>query len=172
MLSFYLCGMNAVDFYQLTRKGIRNGHIDYNRSKTEGRRKDNAFISIKIIEEARPLLEKYIEKLSARYSAYDGLDTALSMGMKQLRKLTNIPDITFYWARHTFATIARNSCRMSKDDVALALNHVDDEHRTTDIYIANEWGIVDEVQLKVLTILRKLDKKMLIKLKERITRAA
>lgn len=172
MLSFYLCGMNAVDLFQITRKDVRNGRIDYNRSKTEGRRKDNAFISIKIIEEARPLLEKYIEKLSVRYSTYDGLDTALSMGMKQLRKLTGIPDITFYWARHTFATIARNSCRMSKDDVALALNHVDDEHRTTDIYIAKDWSIVDEVQLKVVTILRKLDQKMMAKLNVTIKKVA
>jgi integrase len=172
LLSFYLCGMNAVDFFKLTKKDIRNGRIDYNRSKTEGKRKDNAFISIRIIEEAKPLLEKYIEKLSVRYSAYDGLDTALSMGMKQLRKLTGIPGITIYWARHTFATIARNSCRMSKDDVALALNHVDDEHRTTDIYIEKDWGIVDEVQLKVITVLRKLDKKTMIKIKEPISKAA
>jgi integrase len=172
LLSFYLCGMNAVDFYKLTKKDIRNGRIDYNRAKTEGKRKDNAFISIRIIEEAKPLLEKYIEKLSVRYSAYDGLDTALSMGMKQLRKLTGISGITIYWARHTFATIARNSCRMSKDDVALALNHVDDEHRTTDIYIEKDWGIVDEVQLKVITVLRKLDKKSLIKLKEPTSKAA
>jgi integrase len=151
---------------------MRSIRIDYNRSKTEGKRKDNAFISIRIIEEAKPLLEKYIEKLSVRYSAYDGLDTALSMGMKQLRKLTGIPGITIYWARHTFATIARNSCRMSKDDVALALNHVDDEHRTTDIYIEKDWGIVDEVQLKVITVLRKLDKKTMIKIKEPISKAA
>jgi len=160
MLSFYLCGMNAVDLYHLTRKDIRNGRVDYNRSKTEGRRKDNAFISIKIIEEAKPLLNKYIEKLTVRYFHYDGLDTALSEGMKQLRKLTGIPGITHYWARHTFATIARNTCRISKDDVALALNHVDDEHRTTDIYIEKDWGIVDEVQIKVVTLLRKLDTKI------------
>jgi integrase len=152
--------MNAVDLYHLTRKDIRNGRVDYNRSKTEGRRKDNAFISIKIIEEAKPLLDKYIEKLPVRYFHYDGLDTALSEGMKQLRKLTGIPGITLYWARHTFATIARNACRISKDDVALALNHVDDEHRTTDIYIEKDWGIIDEVQIKVVTLFRKLDTKI------------
>lgn len=160
MLSFYLCGMNAVDFYHLTKNDIRAGRIDYNRAKTQGRRKDNAFISIKIIEEAKPLLEKYIEKLSVRYSTYGGLDTALSQGMKQLRKLTGIPGATIYWARHTFATIARNACRISKDDVALALNHVDDEHRTTDIYIEKDWSIVDEVQIKVIGLLRRLDMKI------------
>ncbi len=39
---------------------------------------------------------------------------------------------------------------MSKDDVALALNHVDEGHRTTDIYIDKDWGIVDEVQAGVI----------------------
>jgi len=59
-----------------------------------------------------------------------------------LRELTGGPDITFYWARHSFASLACNSCRMSKDDVALALNHV------------------DEVQEKVVGLLRELDHKI------------
>lgn len=143
MLSFYLCGMNAVDLYYLAKTDIRDGRIDYNRAKTQNRRRDNAFISIQIIEEAKPLLEKYIEKLSVRYSTYGVMDTALSQGMMQLRKLTGISGATVYWARHTFATVARNACRISKDDAALALNHVDNEHRTTDIYIEKDWSIVD-----------------------------
>ena len=167
MLSFYLCGMNAVDFYQASLKYVRNGRVDYNRSKTESRRKDNAFISIKIVEEAKPLITKYFGNLSARYTTYGGLDTALSKGMIELRKLTKIPDITFYWARHSFANLARNSCRMSKDDVALALNHIDEGHRTTDIYIAKDWKIVDEVQVKVIVILRKLDVKKIKDLQKR-----
>src|SRR3546814_367522 len=82
MLSFYLCGMNAVDLYQLTERDIRNGRVDYNRSKTEGKRQDIAFISIKIINEAKPLLEKYIGKLSLRYSGCDCLTWALFKGME------------------------------------------------------------------------------------------
>lgn len=157
ILSFYMCGINAVDLYKGTFKNIRNGRLDYNRSKTEAGRKDNAFISIKIVDEAKPLLEKYLEKLSIRYANHEGLDYALSKGMEHLRKITGIPDITLYWARHTFGNLARNSCRMSKDDVGLALNHIDEGHRTTDIYIAKDWTIVDEVQNKVVTLLRKLD---------------
>lgn len=173
MLSFYLCGMNAVDFYHLTKGNIRNGRIDYNRSKTVDQRKDDAFISIKIIDEARPLLEKYLEKLSVRYINSNGLNKALAMGMKQLRKITGLEKLTLYWARHSFATIARNSCRMSRDDVAQALNHVDSEHTTTDIYIEKDWRIVDEVQIKVVSLLRRLDAKMLkIKSKTSIKKAA
>ncbi|MGZ3766750.1 MAG: site-specific integrase [Mucilaginibacter sp.] len=157
MLSFYLCGINAVDLYHISKNNIKKGRLEYNRCKTEGRRKDNAFISIKLIEEAVPLLEKYIEKLSLRYATSKGFDGALSRGMKHLREITGIPEVTYYWARHSFANCARNDCRLSKDDIALALNHVDNGHRTTDIYLSKDWKIVDEVQQKVITLLRKLD---------------
>lgn len=163
MLSFYLCGINAVDIYGLTNKNIVNGRIEYNRSKTQDQRKDKAFISIKIVDEAKPLLEKYMEKLSARYVNVNGLNKSLQMGMKQLRKIAGLSDLTLYWARHSFATIARNTCRMSRDDISQALNHVDNDHRTTDIYIEKDWGIVDDVQSNVINSLRRMDKKYLDK---------
>ncbi|UOE51006.1 site-specific integrase [Mucilaginibacter sp. SMC90] len=155
LLSFYLCGINAVDLYHITKANVKKGRLEYNRSKTKGKRKDNAFISIKIINDAAPLLEKYIEKLRNRYSSSKGFDGALSKGMKKLREITGIPEITYYWARHSFANCARNDCRISKDDIALALNHVDNGHRTTDIYIAKDWKIVDEVQLNVMKLLNR-----------------
>ena len=154
MLSFYLCGTNAVDFYQATGENIRGGRFEYNRSKTESRRQDKAFISILIPEEARLLLDKYLGKLSIRYAAYDYLDYALYKGMKGLRELTGIPELTLYWARHTFGNLARNECRMSVDDVGAALNHIDNGHTTTDIYIQKDWKIVDDVQYEVIGLLR------------------
>ena len=125
MLSFYLCGTNAVDFYHATELNINKGRIEYKRAKTQGRRQDEAFISIYIVEEAKPLIEKYLGKLSSRYGAYDYLDYALYKGMKGLRELTGIPALTLYWARHTFGSLARNECRMSVDDIGQALNHID-----------------------------------------------
>ncbi len=166
MLSFYLCGINAVDLYQITERDVRNARLDYNRSKTQGKRKDNAFISIKIVDEAKPLFEKYLGKLRERYSSANALNWALCKGMEQLRKLTGIPELTLYWARHTFANTARNDCRMSKDDVALALNHVDEGNRTTDIYIAKDWKIVDDVQRKVIAQLRKVEIKVMKKIQK------
>jgi integrase len=157
MLSFYMCGMNAADFYNLDHYDPQSTRLKYNRSKTTGTRDDDAFISIKIDPEAGPLLEKYIGKLRKRYSTYNGLDTALSKGMKLLRKETGIADITFYWARHTFATIARNKCKMDKDDIAEALNHVDGDHKITDIYIEKDWSVVDKVQTAVIKFFRELN---------------
>ena len=97
-------------------------------------------------------------KLNDRYSTYNGLDTDLSKGKKLLRKITGIPDISFYWARHTFATIAGNKCNIDKDDIAEALNHVDGKHKITDIYIEKDWSIVDKVQDSVMKFLRDLTK--------------
>lgn len=157
MLSFYMCGMNAVDIYQLDPIVPGQERLEYNRSKTCEIRDDDAFISIKIIEEAKPLLEKYAVNLQSRFTSHNGLDTALSIGMQKIQKITGIPSVTFYWARHTFANVARNKGRMSKDDIGLALNHVDEEHATTDIYIDKDWSLVDEVQECVVNLLLTLD---------------
>lgn len=56
MLSFYLCGMNAVDLYHLS--SLNNGRVEYQRSKTAGRRKDRAFISIKAVEPAETTIKE------------------------------------------------------------------------------------------------------------------
>ena len=87
--------------------------------------------------------------------------------MRQLRKATGITDITFYWARHTFATIARNKCQMNKDDIAEALNHVDGDHKITDIYIEKDWSIVDKVQAAVMKFFKELNKPKPVKPKKK-----
>ncbi len=76
MLSFYLCGTNAIDFYHLDTNNIKKGRVEYNRTKTK-RRKDKAFISIKLVKEAEPLLEKYLGKLHKRYCRSQALDRAI-----------------------------------------------------------------------------------------------
>jgi len=35
---------------------------------------------------------------------------------------------------------------MSTDDAAQVPNHIDSEHKTTDIYIEKNWSIVDAIQ--------------------------
>jgi hypothetical protein len=152
MLSFYLCGINAVDLYK-NQYSIRNGRMEYNRSKTSGKRKDKAFISIKIPPEAESLLA-FALTIPGRYSSIENLNQALSEGMAILSKSTEIPNMEYYRFRHSVGDHARNTCRKSKDDVALALNHVDQGHKTTDIYIRKDWKIVDEVQEAVINLIR------------------
>ncbi|MDN5288516.1 MAG: recombinase [Mucilaginibacter sp.] len=149
LLSFYMCGMNAVDFYNCGFE-INDGGLEYERSKTKEKRKDRAFISIKVPEPAVPLIEKYKNHLTKMYSEIGNLNKALNNGLKVIGSTIGVPDLSFYWGRHTFGNLARNKCRKSKDDVALALNHVDHGRRTTDIYLEKDWTIVDEVQEAVI----------------------
>jgi integrase len=152
LLSFYMCGMNAVDLYNSGFK-IHNGRLEYQRSKTKGKRKDHAFISIKIPEPALIIIEKYKDKLCIDYSEIGNLNKAVNKGLKIIGAVIGVPDLSFYWARHTFGNLARNTCRKSKDDVALALNHIDYGRRTTDIYLEKDWTIVDEVQEAVMALI-------------------
>jgi integrase len=61
------------------------------------------------------------------------------------------------WARHTWATIARNDCRINKDDVALCMGHEDIDNRVTDIYIRYDYSIIDESNRKVLDLVAGTD---------------
>jgi hypothetical protein len=152
LLSFYMCGMNAVDLYNCSFK-IINDRLEYERSKTKEKRKDRAFISIKVPEPAIPLIEKYKDYLTIKYCEIGNLNKALNSGLKVIGDAIGVPDLSFYWGRHTFGNLARNKCRKSKDDVALALNHVDHGRRTTDIYLEKDWTIVDEVQEAVIAFI-------------------
>lgn len=147
--------MNAVDIYNLIPENIVNNRIEYNRSKTKRKRKDRAFINIKLVREAEPLLNKYLGTISKPFSSSQNFDRSVNTGLRSLCKKVDMPPFTFYWARHSFGNIARNVCRFSVDDVALSLNHIDSYHKTTDIYLEKDWRIIDEVQKRVLQELRK-----------------
>ncbi|RLA75485.1 MAG: hypothetical protein DRG30_04440 [Epsilonproteobacteria bacterium] len=58
--------------------------------------------------------------------------------------------VTTKWARHTWATIARNDCRINKDDIALCLGHQDIDNQVTDMYIKYDYSIIDDSNRKVI----------------------
>jgi hypothetical protein len=160
MLTFYLVGINLVDIYEMGH--IKKGRLTYNRSKTSTRRDDKALISIKVEPEALVLIEKYRDESGDRllnfhkhYSSLNNFTTAVNTGLQQLRTELELEgDITSGWARHSWATIATNICKISKDDVDLALNHVDPQHKLADIYIEKDFSMIDESNRKVLDTLR------------------
>lgn len=159
MLSFGLVGMNLVDIYEATN--YKDGRISYNRRKTSGRRSDDAFISIKVEPEIEPLIEKYRDKSGDRlfnfhnlYSTHTDFVRAVNTGLRQIAAACELgSDITSYYARHSWATIARNDCGVSKDDIGTALNHVSHENKITDIYINVDWGVIDRANRKVLDLI-------------------
>lgn len=146
MLSFYLIGMNSADLYEVSPNV--NNRIDYERKKTRSRRADKALLSVKVEPEAVEILKKYnFKKL---YASAQTFNKAINLGLKEVGKLIGIPELTFYAARHSWATIAANDCGIDKYTVHLALNHVVDEMKITDIYIMKDWSVIDRANRMVL----------------------
>lgn len=162
-LMFFLIGINSKDLYQLS-KPDKAGRVNFLRSKT-GRK-----FSIKLEPEAIKIIERYIgeKKLinaSENYTDHLNFQKAINIGLKSIcekirseeakkNKHPEFPEkITSNWARHTWATIARNDCRISKDDVALCLGHEDQDNRVTDMYIKYDYSIIDEANKKVIQFL-------------------
>lgn len=154
VLSFMLVGMNAVDLFHCPTP--TNGRITYERTKTRTRRADHALISIAIPPEAEELMGRYAGRngkaldLCDRYSTINNLNAALNKGLKEVGAAIGIEDLSFYSARHTWATLAVNEVGIDKYTVHLALNHVDDKTAITDIYIRKSWDPIDAANRKVL----------------------
>ena len=157
-LIFMLIGINTVDLYGLKEITV-DGRIEYRRAKT-GR-----LYSIKVEPEAMELIECYKGEKSLlniadkykdhRYFRRDTNDALRLLGnvrregrggKKQYTPLW--PDVTTYWARHTWATIA-SDIDIPDATISLALGHAG-ENRVTDIYIRRNQKKVDEANRKVL----------------------
>ncbi|WP_312190266.1 phage integrase SAM-like domain-containing protein [Sphingobacterium sp.] len=151
MLSFYMCGTNANDFHaSLLDKNIER--FGYNRNKTRGKRKDKAFISLKVTEEAKPLVEKYAGYLQERYALPKAINNRLSESFKlRLGKIFGIPNFTYYHARHFFATLA-GFCGYDDFDIQRALNQK--TNTMAAVYTARDWSKIDEIQRAVLDLLK------------------
>ena len=80
----------------------------------------------------------------------DSFTAAINKGLKKTGDDLGIDDLEFYAARHTWATIASNEAGVDKYTVHTALNHVDENMRVTDIYIAKSWDSIDAANRKVL----------------------
>lgn len=161
MLMFYLIGINGIDLFSL--KSAQGGRIEYKREKT-GR-----LYSIKIEPEAEEIIKKYrgveyflgmIEKTKGNYRNYM---VAMSRGLQKLGNFERkglggkkvgepfFPDITSYWARHTWATIAAG-LDIPKETISAALGH-EIGSRVTSIYIDFDRKKIDEANRKVIDYL-------------------
>lgn len=163
LLSFYLLGMNGVDMYYCTTSQYRNGRIEYSRRKTQ-RRAGGSFISIPVSSPAAELIEKYkgegdmLFNFSKRFANARRHNQYLYHYLPMLHNLLGLevdPDkLTWYSARHTWASIAANECHFSDAEVARALNH-QSEHKVTRGYIRPDWSLLDRMNEAVLAVVNK-----------------
>ena len=154
IMSILLVGMNTADLFAVEPE--LNGRFSYERQKTRTRRTDRAFISIKIEPELRPYLDKYKDisggkafNFFTHYFNYCGFNKGVNLNLKKIGAAVGIDNLTYYAARHSWATIARNECGISMDDVAMCLNHKSG-HDVTDTYIKKDWSVIDKANRKVI----------------------
>ena len=150
--AFCLMGMNSVDMYHARR--LERNVLKYNRTKTKGRRTDEAYIEVKIHRVIKPLMKLYrgsgrVFSFAERYSDESTFNKAINVGLKDVGKAIGIEGLQFYQARHTFATLSRNLMHFSKGDVDEALNHVG-SYDIADIYIQKDFSVINENNFRLL----------------------
>ena len=144
-LIFYLMGINLIDLSRIVK--IENGRITYRRAKT------GTLYNIKVEPEALEIIEKYKGKehlLSVfdRKSSYRYYDVSINKMLSKICNGIGIPEVSTYWARHTFATIAYE-IGISMDVIADCLGHKS-SHRITSIYVRKDQQRIDEANRKVI----------------------
>lgn len=148
LLMFYLIGINTKDLFFLPKQ--TGERVVFSRFKTLRE------YSIRLEPEARHIAEKYADNsffINAvnRYSTYRNFTKGVNLHLKKLAASLGFDlKLATNYARHTWATIARNDCRIAKDDVALCLGHEDADNKITDVYITYDYSIIDECNRKVI----------------------
>lgn len=158
-LMLLLRGINLVDLCNLKRSDMVDGRIEYHRAKT------HKLYSIKIEPEIEELLDKYkgvdyLINIRDRYGDYKNYKSRINKELKRIgpvavgkhgkKTVTPLcPDLSTYWARHTFATIARNECGLSLDVISDLLGH-SNGMAVTNVYIRRDIEKIDEAARKVI----------------------
>lgn len=158
LLSFYLIGINFKDLLLLRRSDMQHGRIIYDRAKT------GKPYSILVPPEALVIIqrlagEKYLlnviehklranEKTDRTTPLYKDITDQANKQLKRVAVALDLPTgLSTYWARHTWATIARN-IGIPKDDIVTALGHGD--NRVTDAYIEIDLSRIDKANRAVI----------------------
>lgn len=159
-LSFCLCGVNMIDILSFEKSAlVLDGgrlSITYERHKTKGRKMSNTATSVRIEPEITDIIRKYRAPKDSKYLFKFGklqpnYNSTLSISHRVSRMCdaNGLGHITPYWFRHTWATIARNECDVSKDDIDLCLAH-SGNNPMADVYIRPDWSRIDRANRKVL----------------------
>ena len=159
-LSFCLCGINFMDLFSMEKSAFdsKNMRITYERHKTRNRRIDHALTSVHVEPEILPLIHKYAapadDKMLFRFADYTA-DCASTRKLYQTLDYTvrslHFEHVSPYSFRHSWATIARNECDISKDDIDLCLVH-SGNNPMADVYIRPDWSRIDKANRKVLDV--------------------
>lgn len=146
-LTFLLIGINPRDLAALT--DVIDGRIDYVRAKTK-----KAY-SIKVFPMAMEIINKNRDKdclmpFFKRYSSIPSAINCIDRALKRIAKREGVipHDISAYWFRHSWATIAAE-LDIPKETIAEGLGH-EIGNPITSIYINFNQKKVDEANRRVI----------------------
>ncbi len=116
-LCFFLIGINIADLSKLETISA-DGRIEYRRQKTR------KLYSVKVEPEALEIINRYKGNtyLLDILETYKNVHTFTVFFDKNLKRIGGFKDLTSYWARHTWATIA-SDINISEDVISRALGH-------------------------------------------------
>ena len=154
-LILFLAGINLKDLVYLGPYDYKNGRLTYKRFKTGG------WFDIRVYPEVEGIIEKYrgrkylldFMEQDDSYKYYKNFLSKTNISLRKAASNAGIQQhISTYFARHSFATLARKA-GVSFDDIRQALGH--DRGAITDLYIDYDMlrSIVDQAQRKVIDII-------------------
>ena len=143
LISFCMCGLNAVDIFNAKKDQYVNGIFHYERQKTRKCRSDKGYFEVRVPEFLKPTFNKYLSKkvdspwlfnFHERLSTSDSFSANVNIGIKQIwEKVDPNYRASLYAFRHSWATIAQNECGASLADVDFGLNH--SMHKMAKVYV-------------------------------------
>ena len=166
LISFCLCGLNAVDIFNAKKDQYVDGIFHYERQKTRKTRSDKGYFEVRVPVFLKPTFEKYLSKdlnspwlfnFHDRLSTSDSFCANVNTGIKQIwDKVEPGYRASLYAFRHSWATIAQNECGASLADVDFGLNH--STHRMARVYLKIDYTPVWILNEKVIDFIFFTDK--------------
>ena len=147
LLSFLLVGMNTEDLLHVER--IEDGRLSYVRAKT------HKPISVKVTDRAQEIIDKYRGKkfllnMLDTYSSTHNWTAKVDAALKAIAQRNKLPDVTMYWARHTWATLASADLGIELSTISDALGHQPEKKVTLTYIRRKNNNAVDDANDKVI----------------------
>lgn len=154
ILSFALMGINTADLYEVVCDG---DCLVYERRKTRSRRNDRAKMEVRIEPEIRGLVSKYLSSarvidVRKRYRSIMTFNAAVNKGLNDIGKAIGIDCLSFYYARHTMASICANVLNVDIARVDEMLNHSDSKLKLARVYIQKDFKPLWDANRRLLDL--------------------
>lgn len=155
VLSFALMGINSADLYEV--ESYEGDILAYNRKKTRDKRNDRARMEVRIEPEIKGLFRKYRGKgrvfcFHERYKSDKAFNRAVNAGLDKIGKAIGVPSLTFYYARHTMASICANVLGVDIARVDEMLNHSDPKLALARVYIEKDFKPLWEANRRLIDL--------------------